>query len=71
MYKELNPELISRNLRVERSKLNISIEELSWRSGVNVTTITLLSSGKNKDCKLSTLNKLAHALDVSIEELLY
>jgi len=71
MYREIKPEKLSANLRSERSKLNITIEELSFRSGVNTNTLTGLSNGKNTGCTLSTLNKLAHALDVSIEELLY
>ena len=71
MYKQINLETVSANLRAKRSYADLTIEELANQSGVNVSTLCKLLKGSNKDFRLSTLMKVAKSLDVSIEELLY
>jgi len=71
MYKQINLETVSANLRAKRSYADLTIEELAIKSGVNISTLSKLFSGKSKDFRLSTLVKVAKTLNVAIEELLY
>ncbi|MGA6158703.1 helix-turn-helix domain-containing protein [Stenotrophomonas sp. NPDC087984] len=51
-------------LRPLRVRAGLTQEELSARSGVSISTIRRLETGKSRDHRLSTLNLLADALDV-------
>lgn len=54
-------------LRETRTNQNLSVPELSRRSGVSVRTIEDLE--KRGDGRVSTLIKLADALQVTLDEL--
>lgn len=54
-------------LRETRTNRNLSVPELSRRSGVSVRTIEDLE--KRGDGRVSTLIKLADALQVTLDEL--
>ena len=62
--------VIAENLRVARAKNNYSQKDLAKRSGVCETTICFLENGKQGSIRMSTLSKLAKALNVEIETLL-
>ncbi|WP_413114978.1 helix-turn-helix domain-containing protein [Streptomyces sp. CY1] len=51
-------------LRPLRVRAGLTQEELAARSGVSISTIRRLETGKSRDHRLSTLNLLADALDV-------
>ena len=55
------------NLREIRKSQNLSVQELSRLSGVSVRTIEDLE--KRGDGRVSTLIKLADALNVSLDQL--
>lgn len=62
--------VIAENLRVARAKSDCSQKDLAKRSGVCETTISFLENGKQSSIRMSTLSKLAKALNVEIETLL-
>ena len=61
-------ERFSINLRKARQKSEISQEELGFRCELHRTEISLLERG-GREPRLSTIVKLASALDVTPEEL--
>lgn len=54
------------NLQRLREEKNISQEELAEKSGVSRTTISLIETEKFTTVKLSTLQKIAAALNVPV-----
>lgn len=66
---ELNLRAIAMNVRVARARANLSIEQLSKKSGVGMTSISFIENAK-KNVRMITLEKLAKALEVSLEDLL-
>lgn len=54
-------------LRSLREQKGISQEKLAEMTGLSRVAISNLENGKSSEAKLSTLKKLAEALDVSIE----
>lgn len=65
-------EILSQNLRAERSRHNLSRAELSNRSGVSASTIEKLENGRQNECvtSLRTIINLAEALNVKPQELI-
>lgn len=53
-----------------RESKKLSQEELAEKSKVSRSIISFLETGKEKDVKLSTLQKIANALDCGIEDFL-
>lgn len=60
---------LGENLKAIRKKRELSAYRLSQLSGVGQSTISLLENGKRKTTNNEILNKLASALNVSINEL--
>ena len=56
-------------LRAVRIRRLMSQEDLAKASGVGEVTISRIENGQ-QDARLSTIRKLAHALDVPAEELM-
>lgn len=54
-------------LKTLREERKLSQEELAERSGVSRTTISLIENGNSTTIKLSTLQKLAKALEVGVD----
>lgn len=52
-----------------RELRKISQEELAAKSGVSRTTISTLENDPEKETMISTLKKIAKALDVSVDQL--
>jgi transcriptional regulator with XRE-family HTH domain len=57
------------NLRAARKKLGLTQEDVAERSGVHSTEVSRIEAGK-RDPQVSTLRKLAAAVEVSPGELL-
>ncbi|WP_443076304.1 helix-turn-helix domain-containing protein [Streptomyces sp. NBC_01716] len=60
---------VANNVRGRRLDRNLTQEELVHLSGVDRSTLQRLESG-NREVKLSTLSRVAHALGVSMAVLL-
>jgi len=61
---------IGENIKKRRIKLVLSQEDFAQKSGVKYTTLTKIESGVIKTPSVLMVEKIAKALDVSIEDLL-
>jgi transcriptional regulator with XRE-family HTH domain len=59
---------LAAELRAERVAVNITVDQLSDRSGVNLTTLKRVLAGK-RDINVTQLGLLSQALGVTAEEL--
>jgi transcriptional regulator with XRE-family HTH domain len=57
------------NLRAARAKLELTQEQVAERSGVHPTEVSRIEAGK-RDPRISTLRRLARALEVPPGDLL-
>jgi transcriptional regulator with XRE-family HTH domain len=60
---------LGRNLRRVREQRELTQEDVSERSGVHATEVSRIEAGK-RDPRVSTLERLANAVEVSPGELL-
>jgi transcriptional regulator with XRE-family HTH domain len=60
---------LGRNLRDARRKLGLTQEEVAHRSGVHPTEVSRIEGGK-RDPRVSTLERLADAVEVPPGQLL-
>jgi putative transcriptional regulator len=60
-----------KKLRVERTKKDLTQEELSKKAGVGRVTISNIERKGIKNIPVYTLEKLAKALDLSVAELFF
>lgn len=60
---------LGRNLRRAREQRELTQEDVSERSGVHATEVSRIEAGK-RDPRVSTLERLAKAVEVSPGELL-
>lgn len=60
---------LGRNLRRARERRDMTQEEVADRSGVHATEVSRIEAGK-RDPRVSTLERLAEAVEVSPGELL-
>ena len=60
---------LGRNLRRARERRDLTQEQVAERSGVHATEVSRIEAGK-RDPKVSTLERLAAAVEVSPGELL-
>lgn len=61
---------LGENIRKIRNEKEISTEKLGAKIGISSETIFLIERGKTKNPSIDTLQKIASALDVTIDELL-
>ena len=61
--------MISKNLKKYRIELGLSQDALARKADLPYSTLIKLESGNRKDPRLSTLIKLANALEISIDKL--
>jgi transcriptional regulator with XRE-family HTH domain len=61
---------IGDRIREVRNRAQMSQEELARRAGMSLNGVAILERGVRKDPHVSTLSKLAEALDVPVIELL-
>jgi len=60
---------IGKNIRRYRKKLGLSQDKLSKLAGVAYNTVVKIESGENQNPTITTVQKIAKALDVSLDEL--
>jgi transcriptional regulator with XRE-family HTH domain len=60
---------LGRNLRCARERRDMTQEEVADRSGVHATEVSRIEAGK-RDPRVSTLERLAEAVEVAPGELL-
>ena len=63
--------MLGDNLKKIRNKKNIGIRELSRISGVSHIIIMNIESGKSRNPTIISIMKLAKALDITIDKLVY
>ena len=68
MSRELST--IGKNIRRHRKKLGLSQDKLSKLAEVAYNTIVKIESGENQNPTIETLQKIAKALEVSVDDLL-
>lgn len=68
MPKTLPP--IARNIRKYRKKLGVSQDRLSKLADITLHTLTKIESGATGDPRIETVNKIAIALGVSLDDLM-
>ena len=61
---------IGENIKKRRTKLGLSQEDFAQKSDVKYTTLTKIESGVIKTPTVLMVEKIAKALDVSIEDLI-
>lgn len=61
---------IAKNIKHKRRELGISQDKLSKLAEVAYNTIVKIESGENPNPTIKTLQKIAKALDISVDELL-
>ncbi len=62
--------MLNENLQKIRTERNFTKEELSKKSGVHRNTIKLIENSCSKNPAITTLEKLAKALDVTVNDLI-
>ena len=65
-----NNSRIADNIKKYRNKLDISQDKLSKLADVTYNTIIKIESGANKNPTIETLQKIAKALNVGVDDLL-
>lgn len=62
--------MLVENIKKFRKQRKLSQEELAQKAGITYSTLIKLESGVNKNPTVKTLQQLATALDVSLDELM-
>lgn len=62
--------MIAQNIKRVRKKKGISQDKLSKLAEVTLTTLTKIESGINTNPTVKTIQKIAKALNVSVDDLL-
>ena len=65
-----NKSTIAENIKKYRNKLGVSQDRLSKLADVTYNTIIKIESGANTNPTIETLQKIAKALDVGVDDLL-
>jgi len=61
---------IAKNIRQQRKKIGFSQDKLSKLAGVAYNTIVKIESGENSNPTIETLQKIAKALGIRVDDLL-
>jgi len=61
---------IAKNIKYKRKELGLSQDKLSKLAEVAYNTIVKIESGENPNPTIKTLQKIAKALDVSVDDLI-
>ncbi len=61
--------MLAENIKKLRKQHNLSQEELAKEAGVTYSTLIKLESGANKNPTIKTLQQIATALEVTLDEL--
>ena len=60
----------SKKLKTYRKTKGLSLQELSIKTNLSVSYLSLLENGERKNPSLDTLDKIANAFDIDILKLL-
>jgi transcriptional regulator with XRE-family HTH domain len=61
--------MLAQNIKKLRKQRKLSQEELAKKAGVTYSTLIKLESGVNKNPTIKTIQQIAAALQVSLDEL--
>ncbi len=61
--------MLAQNIKKLRTQRKLSQEELAKKAGVTYSTLIKLESGVNKNPTIKTIQQIAAALQVSLDEL--
>ncbi len=61
--------MLAQNIKKLRSQRKLSQEELAKKAGVTYSTLIKLESGVNKNPTIKTIQQIAAALEVTLDEL--
>jgi transcriptional regulator with XRE-family HTH domain len=62
--------MLKDNVKRFRKEKNLSQEELAKEAGITYTTLAKIESGNNTNPTVKTIQKIAQALDVTIDDLM-
>ena len=62
--------MLHENLKRFRKEKNLSQEELAKKADVTYSTLIKIESGNNKNPTVKTLQQIAKALDVTLDDLM-
>ncbi len=62
--------MLADNVKRYRTKKGLSQDQLARKAGVTYSTLTKLESGVNQNPKVKTLQQIAAALDVTLNDLM-
>jgi transcriptional regulator with XRE-family HTH domain len=62
--------MLADNLKWYRAKIGLSQDQLARKAGITYSTLTKLESGVNQNPKVKTLQQLAQALEVTLDDLM-
>jgi len=62
--------MLADNVKRYRTKKGLSQEELAHKAGVTYSTLTKIEIGVNQNPKVKTLQQIAAALDVTLNDLM-
>jgi len=62
--------MLADNVKQYRTKMGLSQDQLARKAGITYSTLTKLESGVNQNPKVKTLQQLAQALEVTLDDLI-
>lgn len=62
--------MLAQNIKKLRNQRKLSQEELARKAGVTYSTLIKLESGANKNPTIKTIQQIAAALQVTLDELM-
>lgn len=62
--------MLAENVKRYRTKVGLSQDQLARKAGITYSTLTKLESGVNRNPKVKTLQQIAKALEVSLDDLM-
>jgi transcriptional regulator with XRE-family HTH domain len=62
--------MLADNIKRYRATMGLSQDQLARKAGITYSTLTKLESGVNQNPKVKTLQQLAKALEVTLDELM-
>lgn len=62
--------MLKENIKRYRKEKNLSQEELAKKAGITYTTLTKIESGHNDNPTVKTLQQIAQALEVTLDDLM-
>ena len=63
--------MLAKNIKRLRKKHRLSQEEFAKKAGITYSTLIKIESGANKNPTIRTLKKIASALKVSLDKLVW